>query len=75
MQISQDIRLDFLTHLGHVVNLRIPYARSGLTNEQVITAMDGVILSDAMITTQGRPIARASARLIQRNQTEFTLNN
>jgi len=73
--IGQDIQLGFTTHLGNTLNIRIPHARQNLTTADVVNAMDGMIASNAVLATQGRPTTRQSARLIQRHQTAFVLNN
>ena len=70
---QQEFRLGFNTDFGQVFNLRIPRADNSANREAIVAAMNTIIGSGALLSPQGRPISRHSARLATIVTTEFEM--
>ena len=68
---QREFRLGFGTDFGQVFNLRIPRADNTANLERVVAAMNTIIGSGALLSSQGRPVNRHSARLANIVTTEL----
>jgi len=72
--IRNDIRLSFITDSNKTMTLTVPRANTALTDAQVVTAMNGIIGSNVVITSAGEPHTRKGAELVSTENTVFDLS-
>lgn len=66
-------KLSFGTHIGKVLTLDIPRADATKTADDVILAMDDIIDSRMLVSSQGRANSRKDAKFITTTQKAFNI--
>ncbi|MDR1913414.1 MAG: DUF2922 domain-containing protein [Clostridiales bacterium] len=61
---EQYIVLQFKTDAGEILSISIPNANPEATNAQVVEAMDNILATYAILSSQGEPVAIAAAKKI-----------
>ena len=73
LTMAHQFRLVFGSDLGKNTEIRIPRARVYATQEEIVSAMDDIISSNAVMAKNGRPRNRNAARLVNTNTTNFQI--
>jgi|GEM_PF-4523154 len=69
---SEAIRLSFLTDQAEVVTLRVTRVNPSVTSSEILSAMDNIIVSEALNTNgRGNIISRHRADLVVTTVTHF----
>jgi len=63
----------FLSDMGKKISFKITNALKTYNVQDIITDMNSIISSQVILTSQGRPIARQSAKFVDPRVTEITV--